>query len=450
MSTSDYWQKVAEATRNLPDHKLLDVVALIDRLPDEGRPLHVLEAMRGRLTRLRPPRRLTIQRLLFLPVEDLFDPPDAYRRKIGRLSRAVIRVCWRTLVERGDAALIESTARRLKGLETHEPAELMPVAAPLWRSAAATLADAHAIAERDRMAGVKMFGRDDDLLRQVGDIAIIFGIGEPIMTAKFELPAKPIQSISAGQAEMLTRMIAQLGSSQLVLAKTFVLVLAARMARPGDLLEVLDSARFPCQVTERDTMVREVEASIIANLVREAQALRSTAKAPADPVAATETARRLVEGLTSLRSSMKSLSEPATMAHIQSARREIAGYIMGNVIDRAERTMASLIGADAGSAGSSIETLSEPQLEATEALALSLRHCAGMGEAVGIQREVAAKLRVVCDSLARSIDALNLTPEAQERRLYGTLRLIEMIEGPEAAEALWLKGLERLGFGPAM
>ena len=84
-------------------------VTLIDRLPESERPHDLLDVLRPRLVQLRPPRHLTVQRVTFLPVEDLFDPPDVYRRKVGRLSRAAIRLCWRVVSERGDQALLNQT-----------------------------------------------------------------------------------------------------------------------------------------------------------------------------------------------------------------------------------------------------------------------------------------------------------------------------------------------------
>jgi len=457
MTQAPPWREIAAASAAVSDQKLLDILALIDRLPEGERPHDLLEVLRPRLVRLKPPRHLTLQRVAFLPVEDLFDPPDVYRRKVGRLSRAAIRLCWRVINDNGDQALLARAAADLKLMDDPVPEDLLALADPVWRSISTTLRTALERGARDHKLGVSLFGRDDDVWRQIGDIADIMEIGFEIESAKLDLPAKPVASISTGQAELLASSINRLAAHSLHRAKCFILVIAARMVRPGELLEVLAQVKLPHALAERESMVRDVEGAMVTNLVRSAQVLREAPTGHLDPVTATETARQLVEGFVSLRQTLSSLSDAATIAKVQAARREIASYIMDNVIERADTALSGLMTPQGTGPGgpASTETrqalsavvtglLSDEQQEAAETFALSLRHCAGMAETVGIQREVGAKLKQITHDLERRALAPSPDLDESEKRLYSMLRLIETIDGPDAAERLLLLGLERL------
>jgi hypothetical protein len=58
------------------DEQLLRVVGLIDTLDQRGPVDHLLAPVRARLALLRPPRPITLGRVLILPFEDLLVAPD--------------------------------------------------------------------------------------------------------------------------------------------------------------------------------------------------------------------------------------------------------------------------------------------------------------------------------------------------------------------------------------
>ncbi|MEI6986535.1 MAG: hypothetical protein WCK65_10430, partial [Rhodospirillaceae bacterium] len=78
MNTPDQLSKIALVSLSLPDDKLLKVLELVEKFPDRTQAQLVLDQIRPRLVQLRPPRQVTAQRLLFHPVDDLFDPPEKY------------------------------------------------------------------------------------------------------------------------------------------------------------------------------------------------------------------------------------------------------------------------------------------------------------------------------------------------------------------------------------
>jgi hypothetical protein len=188
MSGKLNWREVAAHSRQLSDSKLLQMLSLIEMLPQEQRPDHVLDAMRPRLAKLRPPRLVTLQRLLFNPIEDLFDPPVSYRRKIGRLSRRTIPACWNAVTQMADPRWLARLQADLKSVDTRNYAAVNAIGRELWPEVARIMRRALEVADRDRKACIQLFGRDDDTLRQVADFADVLDIGFEIENAKAQLP----------------------------------------------------------------------------------------------------------------------------------------------------------------------------------------------------------------------------------------------------------------------
>ena len=137
MSSLDEWRHIALASLGLPDKRLLDVLKLVEQAPDRSRVRVVLDQIRPRLARLRPPRLLTAQRLLFRPVEDLFDPAERYRAKIGRLSRTIIHPCWMIVTTLVPQPLLKNTEIRLRNIDPLDHKDVFAAGLQLWGAASA-------------------------------------------------------------------------------------------------------------------------------------------------------------------------------------------------------------------------------------------------------------------------------------------------------------------------
>jgi hypothetical protein len=73
------------------DENLLRITAMIDRLPDRTRLDGLLTDVRPRLAQLRPPRPLTMMRLLFLPLSGALVDRGAWRQAPGTIPRAALK-----------------------------------------------------------------------------------------------------------------------------------------------------------------------------------------------------------------------------------------------------------------------------------------------------------------------------------------------------------------------
>ena len=440
MTTLDKWREIALVSLGLPDDKLLGVLALVEQVPDRDQVREVLDKIRPRLVKLRPPRPITAQRLLFRPVEDLFDPPERYRAKIGRLSRHTIHPAWLIVHNLVAPALMERIERSLKTIEGTNSTDLYAVGLPFWSAASKVLTE---FLEADTSIGRRKIGSDsltvtEDMRQQLTDIADILDIAAEVETAKIHLPGKPITGLSEVDVELLSEVITRLGNESTRKVQTFILVVLARMSKPGDLLKVLAEASIPCTTHERNGLVKTVGTTALAKLAFEAQDLRlHKTKMPADPTEGTLAAEQMVSRLMSLEKTLGGMRDKAVVEQIQTTRREIGTYVVDTLAVKADESLFENLRAKPE--GISRNGTAEPtmeQVENAEKSALSLKRCARIAESVGAKREMEKKLQVVCGQLEREATAptANRDEEARERRLIRSVRLIELIAGPDEAQ----------------
>ena len=437
MKTLDEWREIANVSLGLSDEKLLGVLALVERVPDRDKVREVLDRMRPRLVRLRPPRPLTAQRLLFRPVEDLFDPPDAYRAKIGRLSRHTIQPCWLIISNLVDPPLMQRTLDGVRAIDGTNAAEIHALGLPFWKAAGEVLATFLAA---DQSVGRRRVGADqvtitEDLRQQLVDIADILSIATEVETAKSHLPERPIRALSQVDVELMTSVITRLGTESTRKVQTFLLVILARMLRPGDLLQVLSDTSLPCSSAERATLFKTVGASALASLTNEAQNLRKAKAQIADATLGTQTAEQLVTRLTSLERSLGGLRDRAVADQVQTARREIGSFVLEKLVVKADETLFQSLKPSPAAPGQTPPR--EPtieQVETAEKSAISLRRCARIAESVGVRKEMEQKLATVCTNLEKEAGTRDANGQTDERRLIRSVRLIELIAGPDEAQ----------------
>ena len=437
MSALDKWREIALVSLGLPDDKLLGVLALVEQVPDRDQVREVLDKIRPRLIKLKPPRPIAPQRLLFRPVEDLFDPPERYRAKIGRLSRHTIHPAWLVVHNLIDRQLMERTERLLKTIEGTNITDLYAVGLPFWVAAGKVLTE---FLEADTSIGRRKVGNDsltvtEDMRQQLTDIADILSIAAEVETAKIHLPEKPITSLSEVDTELLSEVITRLGNESTRKVQTFILVVLARMSKPGDLLKVLAEASIPCTTLERNGLVKTVGTTALAKLAFEAQDLRLAKTKISDPIEGTQNAEAMVNRLISLEKTLGGMRDKGVVEQIQNTRREIGTYVVDTLAVKADEALFESLRAKPEGAGKNgTKEPSMEQVENAEKNALSLKRCARIAETVGVKREMEKKLQVVCGQLEREATAPDRDDEARERRLIRSVRLIELIAGPDEAQ----------------
>jgi len=122
------------------DEKLLQSVALIDRLPRRGAIDDLPAPLRPRLSRLQPPRPLTLKRLLAIPLEELLVPSASWRPGSLSLSREPLGTVQEIILGELDPNLRVSVERQVEACSMDDKAVIMAVGRKLWPAAAEALA----------------------------------------------------------------------------------------------------------------------------------------------------------------------------------------------------------------------------------------------------------------------------------------------------------------------
>lgn len=442
---SDQWRLLAAEAVRLSDAKFLQIYTLLEQLGGKPGVTQAFDALRPRLTTLRPPRRLNASRLFFQPAEDLFDDPAVYGRGLHRVSRATLSVCWRQIQERLDPALLGPLEQAVAACDPHDEARIYQAGLPLWRAGAEQLAVLAEEADRNLRFRAATFGRDEDVLAQVHTLVAVIRLGAEIEDLKQRLPPRPIGDLSESQMAAIKTVLARLGDDDPARAGPVLLVLAARMRRPGDVLRLLDGLRLSGNQAAKDDLIRDMSGIFISQLLHQtAQAggeggtdagRKDDAAVVRDLARLAACAERLSDGLTSLGHAVNALRDAKVAAAAGAARTSIGKLVLRRVLVDIDIRLKNLM------FGGGVAVTPPDRMKQAEEAALVLRRSARLAGALGVQREVGDKVTTLCREMERRIGDLlsggRAADPAARRQTFNILRIVEMLSGPDEAERLY-------------
>ena len=117
------------------DENLLRIIAMIDRLPDRTKLEGLVIDIRPRLARLRPPRPVTMTRLLFLPLSGALVNRSAWRQDPATIPRAALKLIFALLHDLPGTHLTETEAA-IQHAVFSDLAVVDRYGRPLWEAAA--------------------------------------------------------------------------------------------------------------------------------------------------------------------------------------------------------------------------------------------------------------------------------------------------------------------------
>ena len=126
-----------ESVSTASNAQILQIVALVDAMPERGVADGLIAPLRPRLARLRPPRPLSFTRLMFTPLNTLIIPAPAWRRgslSVPRTALAPVIAALRPLME-AEAEQIDAEGRA----GPSAPSRVTELAASIWPRAAIAL-----------------------------------------------------------------------------------------------------------------------------------------------------------------------------------------------------------------------------------------------------------------------------------------------------------------------
>lgn len=376
----------------LDDDRIRRVVALIDAMAERGAVDRLLDSLRPRLGRLRPPRPLTIGRVLVLPFEDLLVPAGTTWTDGPRIRRDVLPVLVREVLE----GLDPETGRRLAAsAETGTMSErerVLDLGHLLWPAAARHLART---AEPER----RLVGRLLELAPQ-------------LVPAMWRWPPRPMCELredGAAAALEALRRAATRGQAHL---RAVAELLLARADSAEMVLNFLRRSHLGLGAREHAAFLSELTAS---SLDRLEDGTRHVAEADL-PV--TEIVPALLRLATDTLALEEGGLDPGQRRQLGAIRRATAQAVAA----RTEQSIGHDLQQQIASSG-------DP--EVMEAMARDTRRLLLAGSRLGGPFAPASPARRHFGSYAQSVETADTPRQAMER-----LRIVEILYGPEAAMEL--------------
>jgi len=121
------------------DVQLIEVVSLVDSMPDRGDADALLAPLRWRLQSLRPRRPLSLKRLMFLPADPIIMPARLWHRGMPAIPRTAL-ACIGAQVLAGLGATAATLDAEIQGAMVDDHAAVHKIGSRLWPMAADILA----------------------------------------------------------------------------------------------------------------------------------------------------------------------------------------------------------------------------------------------------------------------------------------------------------------------
>jgi hypothetical protein len=366
---------------------------MVDALQARGQADDLIAPLRPRLAVLRPPRPLTLSRVLFTPVNPLIVPAPNWRADTPAIPRSVLPPLGRVV----RAALGEAEAARLeamaRGRTTEQSWALAGIGQALWPQAGAALAAASPPADWGAATGLG----PEAFAALVPPLALLLGEG----AALHRLPA-----LDTDRAEKeAARLLGLAGSDPAALAMMLAVLLAA-MPQARGLMSMAERLGGVAPERALDFALHGIEAGIAA---------------PAPAGHAAREMRRAATLLDELEAGAAAAQRPTRIARIAALRRKLQGACR----ERFRAAATALREAVAGMARAP-DTAAETDVLALENAAADLRRLDAVGRAMGDAAQFDRTLRDTAAAVAANAQLTHT-----ER-----LHLAEMLLGPDAALAL--------------
>ena len=422
---------------HISEEKFREVAKLLEEVREQPGVQQILDHVRPRLVKLRPGRKPNLQRLFYMPLEDLLTD-ETISPENGLVPRHLAARVWKYVAETGDAETrkqFESALRRtLAGdCEGHRK-----IAGRLWPWVTAVLTDLMSDPSRAKA----MLGRDVGLLEELNEIAALLRAAEAIAALKADLPPRPIRSLGDEQMGLIRRTVAEGAKGDADLTYVMVLIVMVRMAKRADFLESIMGMTLGLSVADKPEVYARLSRLVMSEVTDRARHLGETDRA--NLVGMADSARNLVTGLVAAE---KALRNDPRARHQLSEMRKTAEKTVTQVVGSATNTVVAAIGVGPDAP---LDSLIE-----TENSILALRKCQTFAGQIGLDKAVTGALGGILGEVRQKTDKLFAAvghkgghqPDRKEveQEMYWAVRMTELAGNPDDADKIRRQGMKALG-----
>ncbi len=439
----------------IPDDKFLEVVRLLERVRDHPDVQQTFASIRPRLVQMRPERRPTLKRVLCMPFEDVLESFGGADVPLGRIERRAIDPMWGIIEDCADRHALDQLDRQVQGVAPGDHNGMLNIGRRLWPLAAQTL---RSVMESDGSRHVlwRRLHGDEDLRRQVIDAAVFLDIGLSIEALKSDMSPKPLPELEDRHVAVIEQAAQAVARQNVAAVYSLLLVAAARLAAPADLLRVLNDLDLGKARRDQPVIFAQLSGLVVSNLEERTARLEPKAGAPptavASPEAAMALAERLVASVATTNAVMDLLNEPIYRERLEAVKTAVGAMVTGAVLDTASDGILSAIPVPMPGAAPVVD---EAAQAAAEDHARALRRCEGLADTLGLRQAVSDTLKRMGQGVSVRAQALLKdypqmagdadAAELAELNLFYALRLLELVAGPAKADPLRLAILSAIG-----
>ncbi len=452
---------IRERLFDLSDEQFAKLVGFMERTRDlsTGRSVsnEALDAMRPRLRVSRPPRRLNVERIFCRPFEDVLHSGPDQSWRAGRIARAAIEPCWAVVSQRIAPSLLAEIRRDIGELTVADLNWPLRFGPPLWTAARAAFDAILGEADADRAAHAALVGSLGGAAGEASFrlMARMLAIAEIVEELRYILSPKPLAALDISHAAAVSGQFKALAAAKATLWEPLAYFVIARMAEPIALarayggaacadagLHFLGVTASKVTIADLGATLGELDA-VVAGTPDAAAAVASRGEIAADQIA-------------KLREGVRERKFAASMAEIDRMQQGLRDAVSRNVLEGTGSLIAGSLETAAPADDAAGEAARDALRQTAEARAHALWKCARFAGKIGMDRELAQTVKSVEDEAGQLVldqiaalqrgsgrpddDAI----DSVQASLVHAVRVVELVAGPERANALRKRGFEAI------
>lgn len=437
------------------------VLELEQRRLDEARARKIsliMRFLRPRLAILKPFRRMTLLRLMCTPFEDILYNPGSPRKAIGKIPRSAIKSVWDLLTEHVDKDRLRGFEERLAAMAMEEqtPEVMREIGQEFWPFCAYAFRGIIVVAEgstRLRRELIDKMG-DDHHFASLKEVVSMLEVADAIMTLRENLSRGPIDIVSNKDLDAIIAAFTAVNAKGPQYQECVIYVILARLADMASITDVfqrIDDAGAGSVITQVSDTAAHAMVSQIEDHIKDMD--DDIAIAP-DRETLARQAGSYVSTLAGAAKAIGQTGSRQQSRRVGQVRGELADKVRISVLQEGDAStaglLASLLSASFSDFENEDDVASQDMLEKMQDRIVSLRVAERYADDIGLGGEVEERLTAIESGLSKRAEkllgTLNIGSDRTraETNLNETVRLLELVAGPESADDLRLRGLKLL------
>jgi hypothetical protein len=450
----------------IPEAKFVQLVQFLEKNLERGgdtTPLRLLlSKMRPRIVQVRPPRRNTVKRQLCRPFEELLYNTKSLVPVEGRIPRTAIDAVYNLYEEEGDKGQIAAIEQDLVVLSVDDP-RCDAIATKIWAQGAVNLRSLMVRSARDSVSKRDLIDKlkGEHIYKALSDIVEILEIADIVQSMRRQLPPRPIQTVSTGVIKVIGEHMDKAARFAPRKAETLLLVAMACLERPWEIMEALEKlALEQKKIVDPALSARALVTGAEQQLETMRLDLEGNEFKPDSEFLARQVAD-LAKTMLGAKSAVQSSGQGKGLdRQLERARRSLRDMVHVNILNGADKSILANVMAGgsfvtgATGLGGWDQPPDESRLKEAEQRAIALRLCVRYAEELGLGGEAEEKLSTLQEQLTgltggmiESLHGRYMSAKQRgsvEAHLFASVRLVELLAGPDVANDLRLKGIASL------